>query len=224
MEIIKEDDMHRVEGLKKEGISGNYRLNWEKKGIEQFLVVSAPNKNDVILCSNEKLNTLFDRISESIINNRIITLDDTTFFYINFSELRKNGGLSIKEKPGYYAVYGCNIENHSLKSIYYTFGKENIINISVDIKINQENSYKEVKKGLLGLRGKEQIYTGYKRITVPKGINGISEYSVTYYAGNGKYAFPCPREVLENGGSFFIKADEKEDIRFTSNNSGIRII
>lgn len=224
MNIKNEDANFHVEGLKKEGISGSYRLNWEKRGIDHFIVVSNPVKEKVILNKNQELNLLFDNIADRIINDFSITLNDTTFFYISFPELRKNGGLEIKEKPGYYAVYGCDVENNCLKAIYFTPGTENIISISVDVKINQENFYIEIKKGFLGIGKKESIYSGYKKITVPKGINGISEYSIKYFANKGKYIYSFPKYVLENGGSFFIKANENEDIQFKSNNLGIRII
>ena len=213
MQIVKEDTEHHVDKIKKEGNSGNYRLTWDKKGVNSFIIISNSKKNGVLINNNDNLCSLLDEISDNLVDNYSLTLGDTTFFYTDFANLMRNGGINIQEKPGYYAVYGCDVEDGIIKTVYVNSEKEKTISISVDIKINTEKVYLEEKKLF---KKKERKYSGYQKISILNGIKGISEYSVKYTVCNGKYSFPIPKEVLENGGVFYIRSNENEEIHFTS--------
>lgn len=218
MNFLIENQNQNVSFLKKEGTAGDYRITWDRKGVNEFLVISAQTKQEVLVKNNVDLQETISRISRSIKENLTMTIDGVSFYYVSFSELIKNGGLSIKERPGYYSVYACDIENNEIINLYYSDNSEKTINISVDIEINQSDCNIEVKKSLFK---KEIQYSGFKAINVPRGIKGIAENSVKYAVSN--YVFSIPNQVLEQGGTFYVKCPKEQSIRFLSSNNGIRI-
>ena len=74
-----------------------------------------------------------------------------------------------------------------------------------------------------GLFKKTDVYSGYHKITVKKGISGIKG-DLFYTVSSMPYRFPFPKEVLNKGGSFYVKCPEDGRIEFdTKNREGIRI-
>lgn len=224
MVIAVEDALHYVEDLKKEGSSGNYRINWSQKGFTDngFIVISGQNKQDVLIKSNELLQKKLEHINCTLLKNRVVNSDEITFYYLTFADLKRNGGLNIKEKPGCYAVYGCVVENDNISTVYYSDVNEKFVNISVEIEIIQEDYYIETKK-FLGLFSKNNhIYSGYKKITIERGIKGMIPNSVKYHTPDNQ-AISVPQEVLEHGGIFFVRSEQNEQIRFIASNYGVNI-
>lgn len=220
MQFILESNEHNISLVRREGITGNYKLNCNSTGLNGFIVICANNKQDLVLHDNQVLKDLIEHNSEQLALMKFVESKDISFSLITFAELMRNGGFNINNKPGFYTVYGCNIEGNSIKTVFYSTTDERVVNITIDIEIHQENAFTEIRK----LFRSEKQYSGYKKITIPKGVPSITESCVYYMTPDRKYRISVPLKVLKNGGSFFVASKKEDDVQFIKSDNNVNLL
>lgn len=222
MNFIFADANHDINAIQRSGSIGDYHLNWNSVGLKNFMIVVGENVNDVLVDPNDVGNSklyglLVDAKSELKTKDLLVFANDGICVYtITFAQLRQRGGFNVNGKPGVYAIYGYTLEDD-----VFTFyvSTNNTFKLSVDVNIDDKPILKE--KGLLK---KVQYYAGYHKVTVQNGVKGLKGNSIYYTINNGVYRYPFPDDVLNNGGSFYVKCPETGSITFdTTNKDGIRI-
>lgn len=211
-----------VYGIEKTLINGKTLLRWKSVGLSDFIVISSSSKEDVLITDDNKdaFARAMEHISNELLGERVArVLESNTMFYIvSLDELKRDGGLQIKNMPSFFAVYGIINENNNLTVHYETKPyASNIFSMTIDVVIRDEEVFTE-KHGLFK-RGKE--YSGYHRVTLstpyPTLVGGVLKYNVD------GFSYPFPDEIVENGGSFYVSADINLDFSFESSNQGIII-
>ena len=222
MNFIFADTNHDINTIQRSGSIGNYRLNWSSVGLENFMIVVGESTNDVFVdpnnVENSKLyNLLVDSEEELKTKDFLMFINDGIRVYtITFAQMKQRGGFNVNGTPGVYAIYGYKLEED-----IFTFyvSENNTFKLSVDVNIVDRPVLKE--KGLLR---KTQCYAGYRKVTVQNGVKGLKGNAIYYTVNNSIYRYPFPDEVLNDGGSFYVKCPETGTITFgTTNKDGIRI-
>ena len=225
MEIKEYNKDFEVLNIRADNKEEHYSLNWKYSNgkIIDYIVVFGHEFKDVILDNNERLKNELSNNSSLLLKNTVYSFDSIKCYYLNFNQLIINGGFPIPYFPGYYAIYGCNIDEDKIITIYNGDNESNIHEMNVQIEIQQSNYFLERKTGFF--RKKEQCYSGYKKIQVNRGLPGIGTNVIKYKCNNIDFLFDIPQSIIEdaNGGIFFIKAAENEIIGFDSNNKRIII-
>lgn len=211
-----------VYGIEKASSNNKLFLKWKSTGLSDFLVMSSSLKEDVTISDENKdqFISVIDRVKKELINERVVRLQDnnSTYYLVSLDELRRDGGLQIKNMPLYFAVYGIEIKQDDLTVYYETKSHaSNIYSMTVDVVIKDEPYYVEKRS----LFKKSNQYSGFHRVTVstpyPTLVGGIIKYNI-----NG-FTYPFPDEVIKNGGSFYVNADNNLNLHFESSNQGIII-
>lgn len=221
MQFLNVDQEHGVSGVSRTGSSGSYRLSWNSVGLNAFLVVSGRNMESLLL-SPEKGNHLSDLLEEE--EYRISSQGSVDFMeehvevrVVEFSKMKQQGGFPIPERPRAYAVYGLEYEGEECR-IYIPSG-HNTFRFSVEVNLEDMPV-----RGEKGLFRKTPYYTGYHRIRLTKEIPDMEEGTVFYTVDSQPFRYPVPAEIMNKGGSFYIRCPENARIDFSSgNNSGVRI-
>lgn len=211
-----------VYGIEKTSANHKLFLRWKSTGLSDFLVMSSPSKESVTVseANRERFIGAIDRVKEELLRERVVRLPDTdsAFYLVSLDELRRDGGLQIKNMPIYFAVYGIEIGQGDLTVYYETRSHaSNLYSMTVDVVIKEEPCYTEKR----GLFKKSTQYSGFHRVTVsapyPTLVGGIIQYSV-----NG-FTYPFPDEAIKNGGAFYVSAELHSNLHFESSNQGIII-
>lgn len=220
MNFELENDRCFVGDIKREGAAGNYSLKWTYNGLDLFIIICGHSSESVIVKDNNELQSIIRGAAESLPVNKIIKNDSVELrFYTREEYLRE--GYHLENKPGYYVVYGCTVdENNVLDTVYYSNNdKDRVKNVAVDIQIKQEDFYIAA-----GFFGKKSQYSGYKKVSITNGIKGIPRNTIMYGCSDNNYTFSVPATVLENGGYFFVLCNQNSSLRFTSSEPGIRVL
>lgn len=221
MQFFVTDDNHNISAVSRVGTSGNYNLHWDTRGLGAFLIIAGDTEAEVSLKedADNNLRETLNQNESSLFEQRRLKLDlkNTMAYIIDFAELRRKGGFALKERPGVYAVYGC--DNKDGEWNIYIPERNNTIQHKIDIEI-KVNPVMEEK----GLFKKTPVYTGFCRVTIPRGIEGIGKGAIYYIVGANNYKYPVPQEIIAKGGSFFVKCANDEQVEFgTDNRDVIRI-
>lgn len=210
-----------IQSVRRTGSAGDHSLTWDSCGLEEFLVVIGDTEENVRI----SFDTAASQIKEQLQNNekQLLKQENITFsnigvtvYRVSFAQLKKNGGFSANGRPGIYAVYGF-VSNSSESTVYVS--ENNCMRFTVDISI--EDVPVTCLKGLLK---KKKVYSGYHRVSIKSEIPGLKSGALYYTVAQNAYKYPFPEEIVSNGGSFFVKCAENENLRFgTTNNDGIRI-
>ncbi len=223
MRFVDADDSHSVSGVRRTGFKEDYRLNWDSIGLHAFLILEGSTESEVSLgAESETAETLKQRIAETgdaLIRNGYLSLPEPGIILhsIRFSELKQKGGFEVRGRPGVYAVYGWSTDGGD--DTVYVPNAGNIIRLRVDITV-EECPVMESK----GLFHKHEEYSGYHKVTVPKGVPGIRSNSLYYTVDVNGYLYPFPDEVVAKGGSFYVRCPEGNLLRFyATDKEGIRI-
>lgn len=220
MEFYVENNEHNISLVRKEGVAGNYKLNCNSIGMSGFIVICADKRQDLILNNNPKLKEQLQSHADQLSVMKFYKNESISISFITFAELMRNGGFNINNKPGFYTVYGCDVVNGAIVAVYYHETQERVVNISIDIELTQENAYTEVKK----LFKTEKQYSGYKKITLAKGIPSLTESCVSYLTADRQHTIAVPLSVIKNGGSFYVMSRKEDDICFVKNNNNINVL
>lgn len=219
---IKDSDKKSVYSIEKITINEELFLRWGSSGFTNFIVISSTDKENVLITNDNKdvfINNI-QQVSKELIaeKNANIPENNSMCYLTSLNELKRDGGLHIKNMPAFFAVYGFEKENEDFV-IYCEANSyaSNVFSMTVDVFINDEAFF--IEKSVLFKRKKE--YSGYHRISMPTPnpmlVGGVLKYKI-----NG-YSYPFPDEVVKNGGSFFVCADSNMNLHFKSNNPGIII-
>lgn len=234
MEIREFNREYGITGLNKSMLDGRNKLAWnsESSEITNYVVVFGAKIDAVLINKNEELRKHLTEDAFLLKNNRKIAFDSNmygtiTCSYLTFVDLKKNG-FFVPAYPGYYAVYGCKVDNNEITILYDGDGVNNLKMNSVTFDIVKTKVYTEGKKGLwpFGKKG-EKIYSGYTRITVKNGYPGIGPGIIKYNCNRSRSVFSVPQKIIENknGGVFYVKSSEEESISlFTNNIDTVKLI
>lgn len=215
------DSKHNIHSIQKTGVSGRYNINWETIGFEAFIIMYGEDRSSIALDSSlneSRLKEWLEVHCDELFDNEYLTDDSlgVKVYTEDFASFKQNGGFSVSGQPGAYAVYGI-IKDSDGVSVYIP--ADNVFYLSVDIAVETAPVY--VTKGFFS---KKNVYAGYRRVTVNHGVNGLKRGTVYYTVGERGCKYPVPTEIINRGGSFFVKCDEASNITFgTTNKAGIRI-
>ena len=208
-------------------MNGKTYLKWMSSGLSQFLIVYGENKQVVDL-SNKIRQEYFSQICTSEVLNELLVSKNVwlksermQLYLFTHDELKRDGGVVIKENPGVYAVYGFNFPADAVSPTIYVSPDfavgQNMLTMYLEVSIEREAYYVEKRSFLK----KVVTYSGYNQIRLSKGYPGLVGGVLKYRIND--YTFPFPDSVVKNGGSFFVKADENCALDFVTNNPGIKI-
>lgn len=207
--------------LAKTGAQQDLHLNWTSEGFDLFLVLSSNSADKVDLTSLRRDNiiALLANQLESMSDNTEKKVDGTTMRLISFVQQKRDGGMVLNGDPGYYAVYGADRKNNRDIDIYVndSASKSHLVRVLRDIEL-VETPHMIQKNVFLT---KKTVYSGYHRVSVKgpnKGLSGgVLQYSV------GEYMYPFPDQIVAEGGTFFVKMDERATLIVSSDNEGLNI-
>lgn len=217
MEFRQTDTNHYIGSVSRKGSLGDYYLTWKAVGIENFLIIQGISREKVALNGNEELIKIIESNLEQLEERGRLEISEEklSMYLANFSELKRNGGFRVKEKPGIYAVYGIDLNNHFI----YIPESGNTFQLKIDIEINCTPVM--IEKGVIK---KRQEYSGYQEIKIVKGVKFIEPNSIFYTVSENDYKYSIPNEVIREGKKFFIQCPRECKIEFyTNNRNGINI-
>ena len=213
------DNIHTISSISRKGTNGDYLLDWNSTGLQKFLVLVGKKECDVLLNdNNEKLKDYISENINIILEKEEINIPENNIsaFIVDFSTLKRCGGYNVKGRPGTYAVYGIDED----EMVVYIPQINNTFQIKIDIAI-KDIPLKEEK----GLFKKTQVYTGFHKVIIERGVSNIEKGALFYKVMGSDYRYPIPQEIIANGGTFFVKCTENEQIEFgTTDREGIKII
>lgn len=217
----KMSDSCSLSSIQRTGTSGHYSLKWKSKGLSAFLIIAGPSGMDLHLEKQGKENTRLRRqlqaCQTSLKENGKGEAEQLEVFRMEFAELMRQGGFSISEKPGSYAVYG--LEEQDGEWCVLIPEGDSTYQFSVDV--NMEESAVMAEKRLFR---RTRYYTGYRKIHFPKAVPGLSDGSICYTVNSGQFSYPVPAEVIASGGSFYIMCNENDTLSFfAGKNSGVKV-
>ena len=217
----KMSDSCSLSSIQRTGTSGHYSLKWKSKGLSAFLIIAGASGMDLHLEKQGKENTRLRRqlqaCQTSLKENGKGEAEQLEVFRMEFAELMRQGGFSISEKPGSYAVYG--LEEQDGEWCVLIPEGDSTYQFSVDV--NAEESAVMAEKRLFR---RTRYYTGYRKIHFPKAVPGLSDGSICYTVNSGQFSYPVPAEVIASGGSFYIMCNENDTLSFfAGKNSGVKV-
>ena len=217
----KMSDSCSLSSIQRTGTSGHYSLKWKSKGLSAFLIIAGASGMDLHLEKQGKENTRLRRqlqaCQTSLKENGKGEAEQLEVFRMEFAELMRQGGFSISEKPGSYAVYG--LEEQDGEWCVLIPEGDSTYQFSVDV--NMEESAVMAEKRLFR---RTRYYTGYRKIHFPKAVPGLSDGSICYTVNSGQFSYPVPAEVIASGGSFYIMCNENDTLSFfAGKNSGVKV-
>lgn len=207
-------------------VSGKHFLKWQSSGLSKFLILYGDNSNSVNLCFEERrevFSSLFlnDTFSELLTSKNVwFKKERIQVMLFSHDELKRDGGLIIKENPGVFAIYGFEYDGVQSPIVYIEKIPEyaqNMLTKHVDIVIEDSAHYIEKRT----LFKKNIVYSGYHAIVLTKPYPGLIGGVLKYRIAD--YCFPFPDDIVKNGGTFYVKAEEKIGLEFVTSNPGIRI-
>lgn len=223
MVFNKMSDSCSLSSIQRAGTSGHYSLKWKSKGLNAFLIIAGPSGMDLHLekqgNENTRLRRQLQACQASLKEQGKAELPEEQLevFRLEFAELMRQGGFSISEKPGSYAVYGL-AEQDGEWCVLIPEG-DSTYQFSVDVHV--EESAVMAEKGLIR---KTRYYTGYRKIHFPKTVPGLSDGNICYTVNSGRFSYPVPAEVIASGGSFYIMCSENDTLSFfAGKNSGVKV-
>ena len=218
---ITTDALKGIYKLTKTGSQNTLRITWDSKGFELFLVLSSNTKENVDLTGpgKDKITAFLSEHLSSVSENTKKKIDGITIQLVTFAQQKREGGLMLNGDPGWYAVYGVARTGIQDLDLYVDEAATNphLIKVMQDVEVEVEPYL--IQKG--GLFSKKQVYSGYHRISVKGPNKGMSEGALQYSVG--EYMYPFPDQIVNNGGTFYVKMAEDADLKVYSNNEGIHI-
>lgn len=217
----KMTDSCSLSSIQRTGTSGHYSLKWKSKGLSAFLIIAGASGMDLHLEKQGKENTRLRRqlqaCQTSLKENGKGEAEQLEVFRMEFAELMRQGGFSISEKPGSYAVYG--LEEQDGEWCVLIPEGDSTYQFSVDVNVEESAVMAEKR-----LFRRTRYYTGYRKIHFPKAVPGLSDGSICYTVNSGQFSYPVPAEVIASGGSFYIMCNENDTLSFfAGKNSGVKV-
>ncbi len=217
----KMSDSCSLSSIQRTGTSGHYSLKWKSKGLSAFLIIAGASGMDLHLEKQGKENTRLRRqlqaCQTSLKENGKGEAEQLEVFRMEFAELMRQGGFSISEKPGSYAVYG--LEEQDGEWCVLIPEGDSTYQFSVDVNVEESAVMAEKR-----LFRRTRYYTGYRKIHFPKAVPGLSDGSICYTVNSGQFSYPVPAEVIASGGSFYIMCNENDTLSFfAGKNSGVKV-
>lgn len=214
-------DSCSLSSIQRTGTSGHYSLKWKSKGLSAFLIIAGASGMDLHLEKQGKENTRLRRqlqaCQTSLKENGKGEAEQLEVFRMEFAELMRQGGFSISEKPGSYAVYG--LEEQDGEWCVLIPEGDSTYQFSVDVNVEESAVMAEKR-----LFRRTRYYTGYRKIHFPKAVPGLSDGSICYTVNSGQFSYPVPAEVIASGGSFYIMCNENDTLSFfAGKNSGVKV-
>lgn len=219
------DETKNIYALKTATRGTKLHLEWLYNGFSMFIILHGDNTNAVNLCESDLQERFSELMTPALVaellqtKNLVFKAERLEVSLYTHGEIKRDGGMQIKENPGVYAVYGVEVIDNDIM-IYTADCTENANNMNtvhVDISIEQKPYYIEKRSFFK----KTTVYSGYRVITLAKPcpalVGGVLRYRIN------DYSFPFPDSIVKSGGSFFVKADENIAIEFSTANPGIRI-
>lgn len=223
IEFVKNSEK-TIYGIEKKNSSSNqFLLNWKSTNLSNYLIVFGNEKKTVDFCeeNNQKLLlNLLENAGETLLENKQLVIKDMglTLSILSHNDIKRDGGMKIRENPGVYAIYGLEYSD-SFLTIFVPNSdsfKSSVFTMILDVSIKDYPYY--VEKGLFK---KRSVYSGYHKVDIlkpyPSMVGGILNYQIE------NYSFSFPDSVIKSGGSFFVKMQENDVIEFKSTNPGIQI-
>ena len=221
MVFNKMSDSCSLSSIQRTGTSGHYSHKWKSKGLSAFLIIAGASGMDLHLEKQGKENTRLRRqlqaCQTSLKENGKGEAEQLEVFRMEFAELMRQGGFSISEKPGSYAVYG--LEEQDGEWCVLIPEGDSTYQFSVDVNVEESAVMAEKR-----LFRRTRYYTGYRKIHFPKAVPGLSDGSICYTVNSGQFSYPVPAEVIASGGSFYIMCNENDTLSFfAGKNSGVKV-
>lgn len=209
-----------VGGIAKErNQAGELILSWRNINCALYLVLYAESREKVNLHRSESWRQLIaENCGQLAVGETFeIRPHGIECSLFSYSELIRNGGKKISEKPGFYAVYGA--ERNGDLLVYIDSRNAPLSNIlTMTVEVSVRTAPLMLKKGFLKKKIK---YSGYRKISVEKGHAELHGSDLHYKVHGFTYAFP--ESVAKNGGTFFVKADAEARLLLGSDNPSINI-
>ena len=178
----KMSDSCSLSSIQRTGTSGHYSLKWKSKGLSAFLIIAGASGMDLHLEKQGKENTRLRRqlqaCQTSLKENGKGEAEQLEVFRMEFAELMRQGGFSISEKPGSYAVYG--LEEQDGEWCVLIPEGDSTYQFSVDVNVEESAVMAEKR-----LFRRTRYYTGYRKIHFPKAVPGLSDGSICYTVNSG---------------------------------------
>ncbi len=208
MNFTVEDEKHSISNVKNFKESN---IVWNSTGYNDFIIFRGKDISDVNLKENQDLQQIISNNEKKLLENSSLDIDGCSIYHVDKTQ-KDTGGFDTNGIPGIYAVYGCNLsdDNQFIETVYYNSSYVRIVSVLVTISVSIDNHY--IKKGKLFSRGNK--YSRYKKISINKAVKNISNDMVSYLVNGFKGAVPV--EVLKNGGDFYVKCDENQEIEILS--------
>ncbi len=219
-----QDSEKSVYGIKKDSAAGNqFLLNWKSTGLSQYVVVFGDSKAAVNWCEEKNRAAagaaLADCLGQLVeTKQQALPTAGVTCYWVTHNDIKRDGGLKIREIPGTYAVYGAEHTADGL-TVYIPDVQalsSSLFTMALDVFITASPHY--VEKGLFK---KHREYSGFHCVTVtkpyPNMVGGILTYTVD------QFCFAFPDSVVKAGGSFFVQMAENDVLTFRSTMPGIQI-
>lgn len=223
MTTIIHDNQKSVYELVKVMQGAKHFLKWRSDGLAQFLVLFSADAETICLQKAETAKAFsdgFEGCIDELIASRSCVIKRLGIRCMLFSrnEMMRDGGMMIKETPGNYAVYGIDYENAAQPTIYIEKPEapQNLFTMTLDVPVEQ--SPVMVEKGFFK---KTLVFSGYHKVVLKKAFPELKGGVLMYTLD--EYKYPFPNEIVENGGTFYVKADQHATIRFESKNRGVQI-
>lgn len=219
------DETKNIYSIKTATRGTKLHLDWLYNGFSQFLILYGDNARAVNLCENELRELFSELMTDDFVSKLseektvVFKQEKLTVFLYTHGEIKRDGGMQIKENPGVYAVYGAEINGNDI-TVYTadcTANARNMNTVHIDVTIEQKPHYVEKRSFLK----KTTVYSGYRIVRLAKAYPALTGGVLRYRIND--YSFPFPDSIVKSGGAFYVKADENIAIEFSTNNPGIRI-
>ena len=209
----------RVKNVRKTATAGENGITWDSTGLNDFIVLIGDSNERVVI--KDEFSEVVDYLSSvqaELIEKEAVSIPTTsiTAYRVSFAQLKQQGGFSANGKPGVYAVYGVDIKNGEM--VLYV-QENNLLQVAISITINIAPVYSS--KRAFGIFKTGEKYSGYKEISILKAVPGVSGNSLYYMVGSKPYKYPFPDDTVKNGGSFYVKCNENENITYSTINKEV---
>lgn len=193
-------------------------LLWDNAPGHDSIIVQTPFAQS----AEERMEALCRALPHTRLNTGVFieVMPGIFLRYVTAKEKARDNGCPLNAESCSYTVFACLTQgdkctifaplHQTMSPAVYDAPKEIHIDVSPEIKA--------VRRGLF--RGKEEMFTGYYRITLPQNydkscVSGNLHYRV------GKYMLPIT-SMMFDAGTVYIKSSEKPEIISTT--QGLKLI
>lgn len=194
------------------------KLLWDNSPGHDSIIVQTPFGQSAEDCMCELCEQLGHIQLESGVFVQVMT--DVFLRYVTAKEKARDSGCPLNAESCTYTVFACLTQGDKctiFAPLHQTMSPA-VYDAPKEIHIDVAPEMKSVRRGLFG--GKEDVFTGYFRITLPKSYDKSCVYGNLYYRV-GKYTLPITPMMFDEG-TVYVKSSEKPEIVSTA--QGLKLV